>query len=83
MRVCQSKSVSWWRLRFAWKLMLTGWVCACPSAYTRFIPKSLSVTVAASRDIEPGEEITISCESFPSGPPPQRSGRGVLCMNGY
>ncbi|KAK3321969.1 hypothetical protein B0H66DRAFT_638475 [Apodospora peruviana] len=34
---------------------------ACkPNAYTRFIPRTLSVSVGASRDIKPGEEITIS-----------------------
>ncbi|KAK0625408.1 hypothetical protein B0T17DRAFT_590995 [Bombardia bombarda] len=34
---------------------------ACkPNAYTRFIPQSLGVSVAASRDIKLGEEITIS-----------------------
>ncbi|KAK3320136.1 hypothetical protein B0T19DRAFT_488318 [Cercophora scortea] len=34
---------------------------ACkPNAYTRFIPRSLEVSVAAVRDIQPGEEITIS-----------------------
>jgi len=30
------------------------------SAYTRFVPSSLTVSVAASKEIEPGEEITIS-----------------------
>ncbi|KAK3346132.1 hypothetical protein B0T25DRAFT_551148 [Lasiosphaeria hispida] len=34
---------------------------ACkPNAYTRFIPKSQQVSVAAAKDIQPGEEITIS-----------------------
>ncbi|CAK7216870.1 hypothetical protein SEUCBS140593_003009 [Sporothrix eucalyptigena] len=34
---------------------------ACmPNAFPRFVPHSLAVSVAAARDIEPGEEITIS-----------------------
>ncbi|KAK0712909.1 hypothetical protein B0T26DRAFT_648852 [Lasiosphaeria miniovina] len=34
---------------------------ACkPNAYTRFIPQSIQVSVGAARDIEAGEEITIS-----------------------
>ncbi|KAK0642856.1 hypothetical protein B0T16DRAFT_331319 [Cercophora newfieldiana] len=37
---------------------------ACqPSAITRFDEKTLSMTVRAMKDIEPGEEITLSCKS--------------------
>ncbi|KJR87495.1 uncharacterized protein SPSK_01700 [Sporothrix schenckii 1099-18] len=37
---------------------------ACmPNAFARFLPHSLAVTVAAARDIAPGEEITVSCRS--------------------
>jgi hypothetical protein len=32
------------------------------SAYTRFMPESLQVSIGAARDIQQGEEITISCK---------------------
>lgn len=36
---------------------------ACrPSAFTRFSEKTLAMTAVAFRDIEEGEEITISCK---------------------
>ncbi|KAK4213122.1 hypothetical protein QBC37DRAFT_388231 [Rhypophila decipiens] len=40
---------------------------ACkPNAFTRWIIRSQSTSIAALRDIEPGEEITISCPFLPS-----------------
>lgn len=33
------------------------------SAFSRFLPDSFTVTVGAARDIEPGEEVTISCRT--------------------
>lgn len=42
------------------------------SAYTRFIQESLQVSIAASKPISPGEEITISCPSFSHPPSPFR-----------
>lgn len=36
------------------------------SAYPSFLQRSLAVSVAAARDIEPGEEITISCGLRPT-----------------
>lgn len=32
------------------------------SAFQRFVPRSLGITVGAARDIQAGEEITISCK---------------------
>jgi hypothetical protein len=36
--------------------MLTG-----HSAYSKFTKKDLAMSAVATRDIEPGEEITVSC----------------------
>lgn len=39
-----------------------------PSAYTRFKHESLQVSVAAAKDIQAGEEITISCKPLSPSP---------------
>ena len=37
----------------------------CRSCFTRYSPSTLVMEVVAYKDIEPGEELTLSCE-FPS-----------------